>query len=665
MRRAAAAQVLAVLVTLLGSSGCVRGRGTPQEPDVEALDLEGVTALDPDQIEAKLATQDPVPRAGVAGAVVKDRQRLDPDALAVDRRRVEAFYREHGYYQARVRDVEVLPAGKGLVRVVIHVEEGQPVRVTKVTVTGLESAPEARARVGEVPLHVGDVFSLGAYDGAKGAILSSLHSSGFATAEVAQSAVVLPTQLGAEVTYAVKPGPRFRFGPIFIAGTAAIPRDRIRQQVTAAVTPGDWWNEERLSRAQARVFDLGVFAGVRVSRGTPDPVRGIIPVVVAVREAPFRTLRFGPGLGFQATRWEAHGLFGWTNRNFFGELRRVSTDARVGYAWVPSPLATKKEGTVLFLAGELFQPAAISRYVDASLRLEVEKGVEEAYDFWAERLKLGLPLRIAPRWTLVPSYNLEVYQLARYGVDVPQETASATAGRSLENCRSNGVCLLTYLEQRIAWDGRDDPVNTHRGLYLSLAVQEGFQVTGFGYRYLRVLPELRAYHPLGSRTVVAFRTRAGGLVPIAETGTPPLIALFASGGPLSMRGYYTRRLAPMVLQSGQWVSLGGNGVADGTLELRHELNGNVGVALFVDAGNVASASGAPSAWRAAIDPTLLQWAAGAGLRYRTPFGPLRFDVGVRLPDRWSGPWSERFPQVPYTPHREPIAAVHLSLGEAF
>jgi translocation and assembly module TamA len=160
----------------------------------------------------------------------------------------------------------------------------------------------------------------------------------------------------------------------------------------------------------------------------------------------------------------------------------------------------------------------------------------------------------------------------------------------------------------------------------------------------------------------------GAIVPLGETGPAPVVALFTAGGSRSVRGYGASRLSPMALEDGVWVPIGGNGLLDGTLELRTELDGGLGADLFLDAGNVSSASGRPTAWQAALDPTQLQLSVGVGLRYRTLFGPLRADVGLRLPTDWrSGvSFGDRFPAVPGTSgHREPIAAVHLTLGEAF
>jgi translocation and assembly module TamA len=655
MARSAA---LSLAFALAFATGCLRARGTPEEPVVKGFEIDGVHAVDEDDLRSKLATH------ASGRSAWGDVYRLDPDALAVDRRRIEAYYRERGHYEARVEDVQVVPAGEGRVKIRIRVNEGRPVRVARVTVNGLDAAPEAKQRLGALPLKPGDVFKESAYDAARDAIRNALRSTGWATGEVTQSATVLPDAATAEVTYDVEPGERWKFGPIYVAGTASVPRDRIREQVLGAVRPGAWFDDGKLAQAQARVFDLGVFGSVRVTRGQPDPKRGTIPVVVAVREAPFRTLRWGPGLGVEAIRWDAHAFVGWQHRNFHGELRRVGTDLRLGYAWLPSPLNPVKQGTVGLLGVEFSQPGVFTRYVDTSVRVELEKGIEQAYDYYSERLKVGFPIRIASRWTLVPSYNLEVYQLSNIGGEI--DPTDPTGPAILDSCVGS-VCLVTYLEQRIAWDGRDNPVNTRRGWYVAFSLQEGFNVFAYGYRYLRFLPELRAFWPLGPRTVLAARGRIGALVPVGEQDEPPIVARLYAGGPLSMRGYYTRRLAKMVRDEDvdEWVSVGGNGVVDANVELRFDVTRNLGVATFLDMGNASDSSAVPSAWQVALDPTLLQFAAGVGLRYRTPFGPLRLDVGVRLPK------GGEFPAVPFTfwpdgtPHREPIVAVHLSLGEAF
>ncbi|HEX9052260.1 MAG TPA: BamA/TamA family outer membrane protein [Anaeromyxobacter sp.] len=661
----------AALALTLGSAGCVHGRGTPQDPVVGAVVLEGVRSVDEGLLAEGLATRGPVPRPGLSGRLNKDRQRFEPDALPTDVKRIESFYRDRGYYGVQV-EPSVEEIGPGIVRVVFRVSEGRPARVTKLDVEGLDAAPEAARKLGKVPLRVGEIFTVSAYDATRDQLVAALRNNGWATAEVTQSAVVLPEEAAVEVRYAVTPGARYRVGPIFVGRIAGISARKIQQQISAVLRSGEWWDESNLAAARRRLSDLGVFGAVRVTRAEPDTQRGTIAVVIDLRQAKYQTLRAGPGLAFDPTRWDAHGEVSWQHRNFLGDLRRLTLDGRAGYAWVPTPFAYRKRGPVASLTADFQQPGALGRWIDAEARAQVERGIEEAYDYVGERLRLGLPLRIVSPLALVPSVNFEVYQLSNATAQVVsgQPVAPGSTQPVLENCKGS-LCLLMYLEQLVAWDARDNPLNTRRGWYGAVTLQEGVRVGGYGYRYLRFRPELRAFYPLGRHSVLALRTRVGGLIPINETGNPPIVARFYAGGPLSMRGYYTDRFSPMIRQNGAWVPVGGNGAADGSLELRFDVAGDWGGAIFVDAAGVSDYSANPTEYQTALDPTRLQWASGLGLRYRTPFGPVRLDVGVRLPTDYRAgvPFDQRFPVVPYTPpgtvHREPILAVQLALGEAF
>ncbi|BDG05619.1 BamA/OMP85 family outer membrane protein [Anaeromyxobacter oryzae] len=647
-------RLAALVALLLAGGGCLRTRGTPDEPVIVSLEFEGVKEVDESALRAKLAT-----RASDRFAW-GDARRLDPDALALDRRRVVAFYKERGYYRAAVEDVQVLPEGDGRVRVVIRVREGSPVHVARLDIEGLDAAPEARAKAGSLALGQGQVFTWAAFDATRVQLQSALATTGYATGTVTQAALVRGAEGAAEVTYKVEAGPRLRFGPISVIGTAAVPEKKVVAQAARQVKPGDWFDERRLERIQARVFELGVFSGVRVSRGPPDPELGTVPVVVSVREAPFHTLRLGPGLGFEPSRWEALGQVSWTHRNWLGDLRQLKLDLHGGYAWIPDPFAPIREGVVGKASAEFTQPGVFGDAVDLSVKIELEKDLQQAYGSFSEKVSFGTPFRPAPRWTVVPSYNLEIYQLS----DVVGEISDLPG---VQNCPQE-QCLLSYLEQRVTWDLRDHPLVTTEGLYLSLSLQEGFPAGGLGYTYFRFVPEVRYFTPLGSRSVLAARARLGAIVPINESGAAPIVSLFTAGGAASMRGYGVERLSPMVNKEGIWVPTGGNGVLEASVEVRRKLSGNLVGALFLDAGNVSEASGKPSQFNEVLDLSHLQFALGVGIRYVTSVGPIRADLGCRLPNDLSAgvPFSQRFPTVPGdSGHREPILVFHASLGEAY
>jgi translocation and assembly module TamA len=652
-RRSAAAALLLCAAALLLCAGCLHARGTAEEPAVVSVDLEGVKAADQDDLRAKLATQ-----ASDRWAFGETRK-LDLDALAFDQRRVLAFYRERGFYRASVDEPEVLPDGEGRVRVVIRVHEGNPVRVTRLDVEGLDAAPEARPLASRLALAPGHIFTWAEYDATRDQLQKALGASGYATGTVKPSAVVHGDEGTAEVTYRVEPGRRYKFGPVSVQGNVDVPKDKITTRARRAVKQGDWFDERKLEQIQERVTEMGVFAGVRATRGTPEPQRDELPVNITVREAPFRTVRVGPGLGFQPSRWDVFAQATWIDRNWLGDLRTLKLDLRGGWAWIPTPFSAYRQGAVGNVSASFLQPTAVSDRVDFSVTLQLEKDLEQAYGAVSQKFSIGTPIRPAPRWTLVPSYNFQVYELT--------DVVGNPANLPVQNCPKE-LCVLSFLEQRVTWDGRDNPLVTTRGTFLSLSLQEGFPAGGNGYVYFRFLPEVRFFVPLGRNAVLATRARVGAIIPINEVGPAPLVGLFTSGGPNSMRGYSQDRLSPMVNQDGTWVPTGGNGLIDASVELRRNIAGSLWGAVFLDAGNVSTASGTPTQYKEIFDLSLLQFALGVGLRYRTPVGPFRADFAVRLPNDLSPgvPFPERFPAVPgNSGHREPIAVLHVSLGEAY
>jgi translocation and assembly module TamA len=642
------------------------GAAPAGKPVVWDLDLVGVEAVDRRDLEAKLATAERglvhrLPLVGTPLLYMGDEPRLDSDALELDRQRIEAYYRQRGYYGARVVSEEIVAVGPDRVRVVLRVEEGSPVLVSTVEVVGLEGAPEAGEELRQLPLRVGAVFTEDAYDATRERILSTLLDGGYATATVEQSARVVPEDGTATARYEVVPGPRFRFGPILVSGTTAVPRETIRKQAALEVKTGQVWKESKLAKAQARVFGLGVFGGVRVGRGKPDPERGLIPVVVAVREAPFRTVRAGPGFGFEATRWEALAMAGWTHRNAFGELQRISVEGRAGYAWLPNPWDTTKEAVVGDLTAEYYQLGAVSDRIDFSARAKVERGIEPAYDFWSQSVRVALPMRLAPRWSFVPSYNIELYL-------VNGDLAAGTEESELA-CLDDR-CFLSYFEQRLRWDGVDSPLDPRRGVVAALSLQEGFQVGQYGYGYVRVLPEVKVYWSPSARTVLGMRLRVGALIPVNQATAPPVTSRFLGGGPGAMRGFDSTRLSPYALdETGDYAPVGGNGLLDGSVELRVSVTEEWSAAFYVDMGNVSDYDSLPSTWQGAFDPSYMQWAAGLGLRYATPVGPLRVDGAIRIPTQWERglSWSEGLPPLHGLPEgqNEPIWSFHISLGDSF
>jgi translocation and assembly module TamA len=668
---------LALACAALAFAGCaVRlKRGTAERPAITSFQIAGTHAVSAGDLAKRLATE---PSDGFFWHFFwRETRYFDEDAFANDKRRILRYYQSIGYYGAKIAAADVVPDGDGFVKVRVRVDEGAPTRVVDLVVDGLDAAPEAKRKAGTLPLRVGDIFTEAAYDATRAALLAALTSTGWAKADVAQSAQVDPLLAEARVRYTVQPNERYHFGNVFVAGAAAVPRGRIREEAEQVVKPGEVFDATDLGKAQGRVYDLGVFGGVRVSPGPADDARHTLPVVVAVREAPFRTVRAGPGLTIQNTRQELDAMVGWAHRNWLGGLRKLQLDARVGYAWIPRIINPTKSGFVGLATADFTQPDIVGRRVDFNVRAELERGLEPAYDFFAERLRVGLPTHFYGRLvSFTPSVNLELYQLSaglRQAVEpTPGTPAQPPPPLVLATCPGHNpdLCLLSYFEQRLALDLRDDPITTHRGFYFAVSLQEGFSVFGNGSSYLRLLPEARAFASLPAGFVLASRLRLGLVNVLKGSSDVPIVAKFTSGGPNFMRGYYTRDLSPVYFDpnTNTYLAVGGNGLIDGSFELRVPLSGALTGAVFLDFGDVRL-SAAES-----LDVRRLQYAAGLGLRYNTLFGPVRVDTAIRLPTGGGDPWPgvqvvdiTRAGSVTDhgTLHSPPYVSVHLSIGEAF
>ncbi len=650
-------RIIAPLLLLLLTGACASTKPRPDAQEVKDLKIEGTDQVDDGDIKAKILTAD-TPWWEPLWPFDKGPAYFDPNAWQADLRRIERYYQAEGYYQAQVVSNEVKPEGKEAVSLVATVREGEPTRIAEVKLSGMEELPEdhqRRARA-ELPLTPGEIFREENWEGVKDLIQGRLRELGYAEAEVGGEVRVDVDTHQATVDLQVKPGPRYKFGNIFVAADNApqvAPR-RIIEQAQGSVRKGEWFSETALADAQARVFAMGVFGAVKVSRGGPDREAGTVPVIVDVREAPLRSVRLGGGLGVDATRQEGRLLGEWTNRNIFGGLRRLTVRGRVGYAFLPSFYAAGtggeevKSGIIFDATTEFEQPRFVFRDLRLQASLSGEKGIEQAYDFLGGRLRTGVIWQPHPDLSVFPAYNLERYRLTGK-VSVNQDVPPITLGCD----PTEPACdiALSYLETTVTWDRRDSPLDPRNGYYASLSIQGGGGPLFGDFTYVRLLPDLRYYRTFGleQRLTIAGKLRLGTLRPFSskfedENGAQSsIVTRFFSGGGSSMRGFNSRRLSPQVPivtraedprlptpAPAQFITVpvGGNSLLETSLEVRYRITENIVVASFWDTGYVGCNGESAECYNPFRNQPF--HALGMGLRYLTVVGPLRVDIARRL-----------------------------------
>jgi outer membrane protein insertion porin family len=226
---------------------------------------------------------------------------------------------------------------------------------------------------------------------------------------------------------------------------------------------------------------------------------------------------------------------------------------------------------------------------------------------------------------------------------------------------------LSSLFGSLIRDTRNDVIDPERGSVVGGELDLALKAIGSEVGFAKGFGQAFIYRKLpGSRPFVV---AAGARLGVARAFTPELVAIdpppgpdgepavepvtdllpaserFFAGGDTTVRGFALDRLGTEATLNAFGFPTGGNAMVVANLELRTPYVKGVGVVGFVDAGNVFLRA-------AEIDLAEIRTAAGFGLRYRSPLGPLRLDVGFKL-DRDQLPGVER--RVVY----------HLSIGQAF
>ncbi len=200
-----------------------------------------------------------------------------------------------------------------------------------------------------------------------------------------------------------------------------------------------------------------------------------------------------------------------------------------------------------------------------------------------------------------------------------------------------GILSANFIQDR-----RDDPTDAHKGMYNTLDL--GLAANAFGSQagFLRVLARNASYHRVGKKYVLARQTSFGVMPSFepfknftttsADADPIPLAERLYGGGANSLRGFPENQAGPRDLRTG--FPLGGSALFFNSTELRFPLLGdNIGGVAFHDFGNVFDKPGDISfrfSQRNLQDFNYMVHAAGFGIRYRTPIGPVRVDLAYGL-----------------------------------
>jgi outer membrane protein assembly factor BamA len=692
---------LAVLFGSLLALGCAPlppGRYT-----LDALHIRGNQALDDDEIEEVIASRESARFLGLFSGFIYEYEIFDRYVLERDLERIQRYYRARGYYEALVRAARVVYKGRGA-KVYVEVEEGPPVRLARVDIHGIEPLPaRAQARVRAAvasDLPVGKPFEEASLEAAAKTLTSRLENHGYAYANVRRSADVDLPGGRAAVGFWVELGPKARFGSVRIEGLGPLPEGPVRRALN--LKPGDPYSRAELDEAKRAVLDLAVFSAVSIEPDIKDPAAKPteVPILVKVERSKLRSVRLGGGVQLDTQRTDVHLIAGYENNNLFGGFRHFLIEGVPGLVLYPTRLPNFQTPRRLLpelrIRSEFRQPGFVEARTNLLLRAEASVyPVLLTSDYNPAAPVLGYR-------DLRTSAGLERSMWRLYGALSQNEQVSSPFTYIGALDPNLGTVLISYPELFLSLDLRNDRVAPHQGAYLSFDTQ----IAGLGgdARDVKIQPEARGYVPISRRVTLAARATTGFLfpqnygktvAPNAATGTPgagvsdgdwvhdiQLMFLrgFFSGGSGSNRGYGFREIGPHGVvpfynpgQSGTSITtdcrmadpeqtppecnlpLGGFTLWEASLELRFPLTGPLSGAVFGDTSDVS-----PNKVDYRFNRPHLS--VGFGFRYETPIGPVRFDLGYRVPGAQAP--KTRDEVQPHDIFGVPVAA-SFGIGEAF
>lgn len=416
-----------------------------------------------------------------------------------------------------------------------------------------------------------------------------------------------------DISLAVSAGPVAGYGPTTVTGT-----DSMNPGFTAYVADlkeGRTYSPKEIDEARDRLLALGVFSSVTVREGEQLDANGQIPIEVEVSE---RKLRYF-GVGATLSNTEGLGVEGyWGHRNLFGNAETLRIEGSIGQIGQED---IQDFDQLNYRASILFEkPGVIGPDSKFYSRFSTVYEHPDAYDRFAVGQSVGLAYQFTRAQSASVELSLEYEDVEDYYNPDGQRH------------------LLASLPTQYVFDNRDNKLDPKRG-FRALAFAQPAHDFLTGATFVKIRGELSAYRAIddAQRFVLAGRVATGSILGASVEEVPADMRFYAGGGG-SVRGYNYQGIGP---KDPEGNPIGGLSYMELSGELRIQVTDTIGIVPFLDAGTVSEGE--------FLESARFQMGAGLGLRYLTPFGPLRIDAAVPL-NREPG---------------DPSFAIYAGVGQAF
>lgn len=530
---------------------------------------------------------------------------MDETEIRRDVVRLERFYERRGFYNTDISYRKEERRREGRYNVYFEITEGAPAKVESVSYTWeggeeqeneLKENPDFSRALERHSLQTGDRYQLLNHSDVEAYLMESLNEIGYPFARVNVMAVVDDDQYNADVRIHIDPGPLGYIDEILVDGNETISTEKIIRQ--SSLQEGELFRQSRLRRAQRNVYGHHLFRFATV--GVPEQDRdSTVTTRIRVREYPLRSLETRIGAGYEEL---LRGSVSWRHRNPWQTGH--SFNSRIKASFIEQAFDIDYKFPYIFNAYSSITISPFGQRLDETNFLLLRGGVTNSFAYQHSQ---KLTSTIAYEFTRNTISLVESPEL----MDEPDFTYNISA-----------LQLSSYY-------GDSHPDWGRGWIVRPRAEFSGFLGTG-SLEYNRFLLDVRRYINFPIESQIAFRSDSGIIFSGEDEMLPENIRMY-SGGTSSVRGWQRRMLGPKrpVFEDDEfdgYVPTGGEAMTSFNIEYRQQMDfllNNFGMAAFLDGGRV---------WESSDDINLqeMQFGVGGGLRYSSPIGPVRLDIGYKI-----------------------------------
>jgi outer membrane protein assembly factor BamA len=571
-----------------------------------------------------------------------------------DEKNLDAFYRNAGFAEVKVSSKVVDREPR--VGITFDIDEGPETIVNSFRLEGNKTQSQAALAPEGLEVAGGKPYSQYKLDQDRNHILASYLDLGYLVAQFKSSVTpVGGDKHRVDVVYAVEEGPRVYISNVVYVGQDKTNLNFLKER--AQLDPGAPLSQGDLLKSESTLYDLGIFDWASVAPRAPVTTQTSEPALVKVHESKRNSLTYG--FGFQLARRGGNvpsGTVALPGLPVVGIPNNYTTSEQT--FWGPSGdieytrrnLRGRDETGTISLLGERLDQRALLTYADPYFH---GTNWSSLFSFTIEHNSQN-PIYISDTGQV--SYQVQRWLdqrktkslLFRYSFERTNLSNLSIPG--LVPPQDERVRLSTFGTSYVR-DTRDKPLDAHHGIYQTLDFGVTPRAIGSSSDFVRFLGQTAYYRPV-KKTVWANRVQLGlakpwGMIPGCTEATPdnnyckndvPLSQKFFTGGASTLRGFPINGAGPQrtvpvcsdpadpATCSKITVPEGGNQLFIVNSELRFPLGirPELGAAVFYDGGNVYP--------RISLGPVFRDYTntVGFGIRYNTPIGPVRLDVGQLL-----------------------------------